>query len=109
MAGGNVAGVASSALNVANASQGNMQHGGSYNSSASIMGHRYPYLLIERPVSQFPTKYGHEVGFPLWVTKTIGSCKGFTIANDAVLDGIPCTQSEKERIQQYLKSGVIIK
>jgi len=109
MAGGNVAGVASSALNVANASQGNMQHGGSYNSSASIMGHRYPYLLIERPVSQFPTKYGHEVGFPLWVTKTIGSCKGFTIANDAVLDGIPCTQNEKERIRQYLKSGIIIK
>ena len=109
MAGGNVAGVASSALNVASASQGNMQHGGSYNSSASIMGHRYPYLLIERPVSQYPAKYGHEVGFPLWVAKKLGNCQGFTIANDAVLDGIPCTQSEKERIRQYLKSGIIIK
>lgn len=109
MATGNVAGVASSALNVANASQGNMEHGGSYNSSASIMGHRYPYLIIERPVSQFPTNYGKEVGYPLWVTKTLGSCSGFTQAENIVLDGIPCTQAEKEKIRQMLKSGVIIK
>ena len=109
MASGNVAGVASSALNVANASQGNMDHGGSYNSSASIMGHRYPYLIIERPVSQFPANYGKEVGYPLWVTKTIGSCSGFTQAENIVLDGIPCTQAEKEKIRALFKSGVIIR
>lgn len=109
MAGGNVAGVASSALNVASASQGSMEHGGAYNSSASIMGHRYPYLIIERPVSQFPTDYGKEVGYPLWVSKTLGSCHGLTIAENIILDGIPCTQAEKEKIRQLFNSGVIIK
>lgn len=107
VASGNVAGVASSALNVAGASQGNMEHGGSYNSSASIMGHRYPYLIIERPVSQFPTEYGHEVGYPLWVTKTISSCSGLTVCKDPVLN-FGCPEEVGKAIIAALKEGIIL-
>ena len=107
MASGNVAGVASSALNVAASSQGNMQHSNPYNASASIMGHRYPYLLIERPVSQFPTKYGSEQGYPLWVTKTLSNCKGLTICDNPVLN-FGCTEEEGKAIIAALKEGVIL-
>ena len=107
MASGNVAGVASSALNMAASSQGNMQHSNPYNASASIMGHAYPYLLIERPVSQFPTKYGSEQGYPLWVTKTLSSCKGLTICDNPVLN-FGCTEEEGKAIIAALKEGVIL-
>lgn len=109
MATGDVGKMAKSALGVAQAKQGEMQHSNPYNSSASVMGTRKPYLLIERAVSHFPTRYGKEKGFPLLVSKNIGACKGFTIASNPVLDGIPATLAEKERIKTYLQSGVIIK
>lgn len=107
VASGNVAGVASSALNVAGASQGNMEHGGSYNSSASIMGHRYPYLIIERPVSQFPTSYGHEVGYPLWVTKQLSSCSGLTVCKDPILN-FGCPEEVGKAIVAALREGIIL-
>ena len=109
MATGVVEGVAQSALKLAGSSQGNMQHSNPYNASASIMGHRQPYLLIERAVSNYPTSYAGDYGYPLYVTKSIGSCKGFTVVDSVNLDGIPCTQAEKEKIRQMLRSGVIIK
>ena len=109
MATGDVGKMAKSALGVAQAKQGEMQHSNPYNSSASVMGTRKPYLLIERAVSHFPARYGKEKGYPLLVSKNIGACQGFTIASNPVLDGIPATLAEKERIKTYLQSGVIIK
>lgn len=109
MATGDVGKMARSALGVAQARQGEMQHSNPYNSSASVMGTRKPFLLIERAVSHFPKRYGKEKGYPLLVSKNLGSCRGFTIASNPVLDGIPATLAEKERIKTYLQSGVIIK
>lgn len=109
MATGNVGGVAASALNAAQLSQGNMQMSNPYNASASIMGHRYPYIIIERPVPFFPKRYGKEKGYPLLKSKTISSCSGFTIAEDIILDGVPATKDELDRIKTLFKSGVIIK
>lgn len=109
MATGDVGKMAKSALGVAQAKQGEMQHSNPYNSSASVMGTRKPYLLIERAVSHFPARYGKEKGYPLLVSKNIGACQGFTIASNPILDGIPATLAEKERIKTYLQSGVIIK
>lgn len=107
MASGNITGVASSALNLAQTSQGNMEHSNAYNASASVMGHRKPFLLIERPVSQFPTRYGAEVGYPLAVTKRIGACTGLTICEDPVLN-FGCSEDEGKAIIAALKEGVIV-
>lgn len=107
MASGNITGVASSALNLAQTSQGNMEHSNAYNASASVMGHRKPFLLIERPVSQYPTRYGAEVGYPLAVTKRIGACTGLTICEDPVLN-FGCSEEEGKAIIAALKEGVIV-
>ena len=106
---GNVAGAATSAINAAASSAGSIQMSNPYNSSAAIMGHRYPYLLIERPVPHFPRRYGAEKGFPLLTSKTVGSCKGFTTAEDIILDGVPATKDELARIKSLFRAGVIIK
>ena len=110
-ASGNVAVAASSAMAIPGAmgSGGGMQQSNAYNASSAFYGHARPFLIIERPVSHFSTRYTIEKGLPLLVSKTLGECSGFTTAEDAILDGIPCTVDEKNRIQNYLKSGVIIK
>lgn len=108
---GNAALAATSALNMAQ----NMGAGGSasmsnaYNASAGFYGHPCPYLIIERPLSHFSMNYASENGLPLITTKEVGSCRGFTKAENIILDGIPCTSDEKERIRNYFKSGVIIR
>lgn len=106
---GNVGGVAMSAINMAAASGGDMVNSNPYNASASFMGIRQPFLLIERAISHYPTRYAKEKGYPLVVTKKIKNCKGFTIADTMILDGIPCTQAEKEKIRALFKSGVIVR
>lgn len=111
MASGNVAAAGTSIMNTAAAlgSGGEMHYSNPYNATAAIMGQRFAYVIIERPVSHFSLRYAVEKGIPLLVAKKLGNCSGFTTAEDAILDGIPCTADEKRRIQSLLKSGIIIK
>lgn len=108
-ASGNVAMAATSAMALPGALSTDMQTSNAYNASSAFYGHARPYLIIERAISHFPTNYSVEKGLPLLVTKTIGSCLGFTIAESPILDGVPATLEEKERIKQFLQNGVIIK
>ena len=108
-ASGNVAVAATSAMNLAGAMNGDMQASNAYNASSAFYGHARPFVIIERPVSHFSTRYNVEKGLPALVSKRLGDCSGFTIAEDAILSGIPCTVDEKNRIQNYLRTGVIIK
>lgn len=84
------------------------QQSNNYNATTSFLTVRKPYLLIGRPVPQFSSKYPEENGLPLNVTKKLGDCSGFTKVGACILEGIECTDSEKDMIQSYLNSGVII-
>lgn len=87
----------------------NMINNGSSNSSSSMMMYKTPYLIIEYPTPQFSERYPKEKGLPLNVSSSLGAYGGMTIAEDVVLDGIPCTEREKERIRTALKSGLIFR
>lgn len=106
---GNVAGVAQGVISAAANTSPDINQSNGYNSSASIMGSKEAYLQIERPAYSMSVKSREEQGFPLNVTYTIGTMKGFTVAEAPILDGIPATLDEKQRIKQFLQSGVIIK
>ena len=106
---GNVAGVAQGVISAAANMSPDINQSNGYNSSASIMGSKEAYLQIERPAYSMSVKSSKEQGFPLNVTYTIGSMRGFTVAEAPILDGIPATLDEKQRIKQFLQSGVIIK
>lgn len=108
-AAGNVAAVATSALSLPSAVNGDMMMGNAYNASSAFYGHSKPFVIIERPVSHFSPNYPTEKGLPLLTRMKIGGCRGFTQAEDIILDGIPCTQAEKEKIRALFKNGVIIK
>lgn len=106
---GMTAGAVVSGLSNLMAGKPGLVNNGSANSSSSMLMHKKPYLLIEYPTPQFSAKYPSERGLPLNTVAKLGAYKGFTVAEDPVLDGIPCTEREKERIRAALKSGLIFK
>lgn len=103
------AGAASSGLSAILGSKPSMTNSGSSNSSSSMMMHKKPYLIIEYPTPQFSSGYPKESGLPLNVYAPLGKYGGMTIAENPILDGIPCTEREKERIRAALKSGLIFR
>lgn len=106
---GNVAGVAQGVISAAANTSPDINQSNGYNSSASIMGSKKAYLQIERPAYSMSVNSRKEQGFPLNVTYTIGSMSGFTTASEIILDGIPCTEAEKEKIRNFFNTGVIIR
>lgn len=111
-AGGNMAGAAVSAISGAAQllnSRPTLNKSNSYSGSSALMSKRTPYLLIEFNEAQFSTKYVEEQGLPAVVKKKLSECEGFTMASNPILDGIPCTEAEKERIRSALAAGLIFK
>ena len=100
-----IAGGAMSAMNTM-IQKGHVQQSNSYNSTASLMGVRYPYLMIERPVPATPSGYGHDNGFPANITTALSGVVGYTEISDIDLSGIPLTQEELEELRGLLKEGV---
>lgn len=86
-----------------------LQTNGSSNSSSAMMMHKKPYLIIEYPTPQFSSRYPAESGLPLNVSANLGYYGGMTLAENPILDGIPCTEREKERIKTALKTGLIFR
>ena len=109
VASGNVAMAATSAMNYAGSmgGQGDMQQSNAYNASSAFYGHACPFVIIERPVSQFSTRYATENGLPLLVSKKLSSCSGLTICEDPILN-FACSDEEAREIIAALKEGVII-
>lgn len=106
---GDVGGTAQGVMQVAANTQPPIQQSGSMNASGSVLSCRKAFLQIERPDYSFSKGYIHEEGLPSNYYTKIGNSQGFTIAENPVLDGIPCTDAERERIRQALRNGVIIR
>lgn len=105
-----VSGALTEASGIAQALQGgDTKKSNSYNASSSFMTRRQPYVIIERPYSSFSTRYNEENGLPSNIVYAVGDCVGFTQASNIILDGVPCTEAEKEKIRALFASGVIIK
>lgn len=101
VAGGVVAGVMSSHLDVT--------HSGSIGANAGAMGPRKPYVVITRKSAYDAGNYNQFYGYPANKTVTLGSCKGYTRVKSVHIDSIgTATDKEKIEIETLLKQGVII-
>lgn len=103
----NAAAAAMAALNTAAAAP-QVQYSNSYNGSASFMGSRVPYLMIERTVPHYPMKYAHDKGIPSKITTNLGSAKGFVTVKDVDLSGFQATEAEKAEIMKILAGGIYV-
>lgn len=85
-----------------------MQGNNSYNATSSFLGIRYPYLLIEREVSNFSELYPNEYGVPLNATKTINELTGYVEMDENIHIELNCMDEEKTMIKELLTGGIII-
>lgn len=105
---GAIAAAATSAIGAAT-SHGDIAQSNAYSSSAAFLGCRRPFLMIERPVSNYSKNYQHEVGIPANIYARLGDVPGFVKMENVHVDGIVgATSSEKEEIRRLLSSGVIV-
>lgn len=105
---GNISMAVSGAATAAGATGGgDAKMSNSYNASSSFMTRRRPYLLISAPVPSFSTRYNIEQGLPTNQSMVLGTCTGLVKASNPILDGIPCTDNERDKIRAALASGLI--
>ena len=90
----------------------NMGRDVSYTSGGgSISGElssEYPYITIEEPDPFMATNQKHYTGYPCFSTYKLKNMNGYTKIMGIHLDGLSCTESEREAIRAQLSSGVII-
>lgn len=96
-----------SALNTLS-SKPSMQSSNGYNSTSAYLGIRYPYLIIEREVSNFSEYYDNENGLPCNITKKISELSGYIQMDNIHMETLPCMEEEKEMIENLLSSGIIV-
>lgn len=85
-----------------------MQSSNGYNSTSAYLGIRYPYLIIEREVSNFSEYYDNENGLPCNITKKISELSGYIQMDNIHMETLPCMEEEKEMIENLLLSGIIV-
>lgn len=85
-----------------------ISHGGAPSGNAGVLGVQYPYLTITRPRQAVANSQGAHVGFPAWITRTVGAMEGFTVFEDIHLESLPFTAAEIDELNSILKSGAIL-
>lgn len=82
---------------------------GSLTSNNGFGGVQYPYIIITRPIPQYPNNYAHTIGKPCMKALTLGSCSGFTQVENPHMSHITsATEDELKEISSLLQKGVIL-
>lgn len=98
-----VAGVTNAVMNF----KPNIEKAGNMGGSAGLMSVQQPYVIITRPNMSVPAKLNTFTGNTLNVTMNLSTVTGFTQVELIHLDGIPCTDDERDELLTLLKRGVI--
>lgn len=95
------------AVNVAMSKQHSISRGGNISGNFGCMGHFYPYLIIHRPKQSLAEGFNHFKGKPSNISTNLSSISGYTEIESIHLDGIACTENERDEIRALLYNGVI--
>lgn len=81
---------------------------GNISSNGGFAGVQTPYIVISRKIQSLPDQYQTFDGYPANISSKLSDLKGFVKVSKIHLDGIPCTESELDEINDYLTGGIII-
>lgn len=81
---------------------------GEFGGSAGLLGNQYPYLILTVPRMCTPENQNKYIGYPSFITKTIGELTGYNKMSVTHLEGMSATEEECNEIINILESGVII-
>lgn len=100
-------GIAATSLNVAT-SKPTISRGGSIPSTCGYLGTQKPYLILTRPRQCLPEDQNLFIGYPAYITVTVGNVSGYNEFEIVHLENVPATDSEKAEIENLLRNGVIL-
>ena len=66
------------------------------------------YIKISRPVIELPENYGRVNGFVVNKKLNLSNLNGYTICCNVDVDGLYCTENEKEMLKGIMESGFYI-
>lgn len=66
------------------------------------------YIKISRPVVELPENYGKVHGFVVNKKFNLSNLRGYTICGNVEVDGLSCTENEKETLKGIIESGFYI-
>lgn len=95
------------ANNVANMHP-NVQHTSGGGEVTGSLSSEYPYVTISEPDVFDADNQKHYKGYPINGTYKIGDFSGFVQIEAIHLDGLSCTENERNAIRQALLAGVIV-
>lgn len=89
------------------ASKPSVERSGSMSGAGGMLGQQNPYLIITWPKECIPASQNKFIGYPSFVTVTLGDITGFNIVESVHLENIPATSEELDEIESLLMNGVI--
>lgn len=106
---GAAGGIASSAVaGTVNAMKPEVHRSGNLTGDVSMMSYQTPYLIISSPNKPRLVNQSMFTGFPSYKSGKLNEFSGFTQVIEVHVEGIPCTEVEREMIISMLKEGVIL-
>lgn len=89
--------------------KGHIQHSGTISGSASVLGERSAYVMLEYPNQSLPDNYKHFVGYPSNVYAKLSTLSGYTECEQVIVEGLSrATDSEISELTEALKGGVYL-
>lgn len=85
-----------------------VQHTSGGGALSGSLASEYPYITISEPDVFQADNQPHYKGYPINATHNIGDFSGYVQIESVHLDGLSCTENERESIMSYLNSGVIV-
>ena len=73
-----------------------------------MLGVQTPYITFNFPRQCLPKGQNTIIGYPTYITYTLGDLSGYTIVDDLHLTIDTATNQEKDEIEELLKGGVIL-
>lgn len=98
-------GIASGAMSALHT---NIGRSGGFSANAGAMGIKKPYLIIERPQTKVADTFPELAGYPTNYSCKLNECSGHTVVTHVHIEGINATDSELDKINNLLMSGVIV-
>ena len=80
---------------------------GEIGGNAGILGDYQPFIVVTRPINDRPSTYNSNIGQTYNKSVQLGTLSGFTIVDEAHVEGMSATETEKKEIERLLKEGVI--
>ena len=104
---GSTATAVSGAKSLGNLEGNAVSRSGEISGNAGILGDYQPFIVVTRPINDRPSTYNSNIGQTYNKSVQLGTLSGFTIVDEAHVEGMSATETEKDEIERLLKEGVI--